>query len=269
MDDESSKEAVDTGLSDATDTSNNEEFDAEAALLDIEVTDEEMDGPEEKDSDTESTDEAATETEEEVEDESEADVQEEKPKEEDTTSEEETRRRNDEFAKQRIAEREARAKQQAEFAELKRQQQEDYLREAEDERDMALRQLQIDAYNNKIETNSSKLETAMDRAVADIDLFRTGTQVQKDALIASLDDFEARFVRRDNNGDPVEITGDVYQHLQAKADEIRRLAGEGARIESKAKEQTKARTDIVPTRTPKEPRKDPYLSAFEEEAKRP
>jgi len=262
------EEAKDTGLSDATDTSTNEGSDPEADLLDIEITDDDL-AAEDDAAETESTDEAATESEEEVEDESVEVVEEEKPKEEYTASEEEQRRRNDEFARQRIAEREAKAQRDAQQAEAKRIQQEEYLQNAEDDRDLALRQLQIDAYNNKITANNSKLESSMDRAVADIDLFRTGTEVQKQALIKSLDDFEARYVQRDSNGDALDVSGDVYQHLQAKADEIRQLAGEGARIESKAKQQTKARTDIVPTKAPKTPRVDPYLAAFEEEANRP
>lgn len=266
--DEQSKETVDTGLSDVTDTSNDEGRDPEADLLDIEITDEDMNADED-DANTDSTDEAATESEDEVEDESDSDVQEEKSEEEDTTSDEDTRRRNDEFAKQRIAEREARAQREALLAQTKQEQQESYLQEAEDARDLALRQLQIDAYNNRVETNASKLEIGIDRAVADIDIFRTGSDVEKEALARSLEDFERMYVRRDSNGDAVEVNGDVYQYLKAKSDEIRLLTGVGARTENKAKAKTKARTDVVPTRAPKEPRKDPYLAAFEEEASRP
>jgi len=268
MADNTAQEANDTGLSDATDTSTNEGRDPEEDLLDIEITDEDLTS-DDGDSDTESTDEAATESEDEVEDESEADVQDEKPKEEDTTSEDEQRRRNDEFARQRIAEREARAQREAQQAEVRRIQQEEYLQNAEDDRDLALRQLQIDAYNNKVSTNNTKLELGIDRSVAGIDLFTSGSQVEKEALAASLDDFERMYVKRDSNGDAIEVQGDVYQYLQAKADEIRRLTSVGARTESKAKQQTKARTDIVPTKAPKEARKDPYLAAFEEEANRP
>lgn len=266
--DEQSKETVDTGLSDVTDTSTNEGSDPEADLLDIEITDDDL-AAEDDAAETESTDEAATESEEEVEDESVEAVEEEKPKEEDTASEEEQRRRNDEFARQRIAEREAKAQRDAQQAEAKRIQQEEYLQNAEDDRDLALRQLQIDAYNNRVETNASKLEIGIDRAVADIDIFRTGTDVEKEALARSLEDFEKMYVRRDSNGDAVEVHGDVYQYLKAKSDEIRLLTGVGARTENKAKAKTKARTDVVPTRAPKEPRKDPYLAAFEEEASRP
>lgn len=262
------EEAKDTGLSDATDTSTNEGSDPEADLLDIEITDDDL-AAEDDAAETESTDEAATESEEEVEDESVEVVEEEKPKEEDTASEEEQRRRNDEFARQRIAEREAKAQQDAQQAEAKRIQQEEYLQNAEDDRDLALRQLQIDAYNNKVSTNNTKLELGMDRAVASIDLFTSGSQVEKEALAASLEDFERMYIKRDSNGDAIEVQGDVYQYLQAKADEIRRLTSVGARTESKAKQQTKARTDIVPTKAPKTPRVDPYLAAFEEEANRP
>ena len=235
MADNTAQEANDTGLSDATDTSTNEGSDPEADLLDIEITDDDLTS-DDGDSDTESTDEAATESEDDVEDESEADVQDEKPKEEDTASEDEQRRRNDEFARQRIAEREARAQREAQQAEARRIQQEEYLQNAEDDRDLALRQLQIDAYNNKVSTNNTKLELGMDRAVASIDLFTSGSQVEKEALAASLDDFERMYIKRDSNGDAIEVQGDVYQYLQAKSDEIRRLTSVGARTESKAKQ---------------------------------
>lgn len=258
---DSAQATDDLDQSDVTETSPNEEtqVDPEQALNDIEIDIDDLDDDDESDETEE--DEAVTESDEEVAEESTDDAEEES-NEEDKTSAEDRKRQNDEYAKQRIADREAR---EAE----KQRQQEEYLQSAEDDTQLALRQLQIDAYNNKVTQNLSKLDSQMDRAVADIDLFRTGSNAVKEELAQSLEIFERLHVQRDQNGDPVNVKGDLYQYLQEKAESIRRLTGDGARQEVKDKQLTKAKTDTLPTRTPKEPKKDPYLAAFEEEAARP
>ena len=259
--------SVDTSTTDeAPDT-----VDVEAELEDMEVSFDDVEDTEETEETTE--DEAATESEEETEEEPAEDVgekpesedteepQDEKTEEEDTTSEAEQKRRNDEYARQRIAEREAREK-------AKQEQQDAYLQDAEDARDLALRQLQVDAYNNRIEKNTNVLQNGIDKAVASIDLFRTGTPEVKEALAQSLDEFERMYVQKDANGDPVQVTGDVYEYLTNKANTFQTLMGLGARTEAKSKDKAKARTDPLPSRAPKEPKKDEDLDAFDEEANR-
>jgi hypothetical protein len=248
-----------TDTADAVDTSTNEETQDtdDAELEDIEVSEEEIASDETEESSE--AEEAATDSDKPEESKEDGD---EESEEEGTISEDEQRRRNDEFAQKRIADREAREK-------AKLDEQDKYLAEAEDNRDLALRQLQIDAYNNKIEGNSNKLQNGIDKAVVGIELFRSGSLEAKEELANSLDDFERMYVTRDRNGDPIEVKGDVYQYLQAKADSIRRLTGVGARQQSKDKTKTSARTVTTPSRTPKEGKKDPDVEAFDEEAERP
>lgn len=148
----------------------------------------------------------------------------------------------------------------------KQQQQEEFLDAAEDDKDLAVRQLQVDAYNNRIERNANKLQNDIDWAVANIDLFQDGTKEQKDKLLREIDKWEAIHVRKDRNGDPVEVTGNLKQYLQEEAESIRRLAGVGARQEVRNKSKTKAKTLTPPASKPKETPKDPWISAFEEEA---
>lgn len=230
----------------------------ELDIEDIEVSLDELEDTEESD-DTEE-DKAVTESEAEETEESAGDEDTE-TKEDNTPSEEERKRLNDEYAKQRIAEREAR--QQA-----KQQQQQEYLQSAEDARDLAVRQLQVDAYNNRVTTNTSMLESGIDRAIADIDLFRTGSPEVKEELAASLEVFEQLYVTRDANGDPVEVKADVNQYLQSQAARIRKLTGVGARSESTAKQKAKARTDSLPTRAPKEKAVDADVADFDSEFNR-
>lgn len=247
--------AEDTSVSE--DTSTNEETQDTEDLDDFELSDEQIGDesaetkePEESDKDT-----AATESEDETEEESEADAD--KESEEDTTP-------VDKQQKARIAYQEREARRRAE----KSQAQSEYLEGAEDDRDLALRQLQIDAYNNRVEGNNNKLQNGIDKAVAAIDLFRNGSPEVKDELANSLDDFERMYVKRDQNGDPVEVVGDVYQYLQAKADSIKRLTGIGARQQQTNKANQKARTLTPPAKTPKKAAVDPDLAAFDEEAAR-
>lgn len=238
--------AEDTGLSDVADTSTTAD---EVSLDDIEVNLDELD---DDDSEAESTDEAATESEDEVEEEAvEEVVKDEEP---------ERQRQNRENAKRRIEERERR---EAE----KKSQQSDYLNDAEDDRDLALRQLQVDAYNNRVSLNSDRLQNSLEKAVANIDLFTKGSPEAREELISAVDTFEKMYVAKDKNGDPIEVRGDLYQYLQERAESIRRLVGSGARQEAKAKNATKARVDTVPTRPPKTQKKDPWTEAFEEALK--
>jgi hypothetical protein len=252
--DESAKDTS----NDDVDTSTNEDAqetdsdDSEEESLDDLMADE----PNE--SDEESDEEAATDSDDDSEEESKDDVDEE-TKEEDTTSEvsaEEQRRRNDAYAKQRIAEKQ-KAKEEA---------QQEYLQSAEDDQDLALRQLQVDAYNNKIEFNQNKLQNGIDKAVAQIDIFSKGTPEEKEELLSALDEFEQHYVQYDQNGDPLNVKGDVYQYLSKKADSIRRLTSVGARQSLKQKNNAKTRTMATPSKAPREAKKDPDLAAFDEEA---
>jgi hypothetical protein len=228
---------------------------------DTSFEDEDDDETEEaEDSEDEKTDTEPTETEEESKEDEDTEEQSDESEEsaEDTTAEEERKRYNADMAAKRIAEKQARDQ-------AKYQQQQEYLQEAEDAKDLALRQLQVDAYNNKVESNKSKLESGIEKAVAGIDLFREGSPEVKEELARRIEDFEAKHVQYDTNGDPVQVTGDVYEYLQREADSIQRILNTGARQQTKAKNNAKSRTEPLPSRAPKEPPVDPDLAAFDEE----
>lgn len=246
------------------DTSTNEETqDTESQLEESDVSFDDFEDDSEEDETEESEeseeDESANESTDETEEESEEDADQEQ--ESPAVSENDQKRHNDEMAKKRIAEREAREK-------AKRDAQDEYINEATDPHEIALRQLQVDAYNNRIQMNTNSLQNAIDKSTAHIDLFKTGTPEVKEALYEAADDFERMFVVRDKNGDPVEINGDLFEYLQNKAETIRKLTGAGARENKQAKEQAKARTMPTPTRAPKKPKGDPDLEGFDEEASR-
>jgi len=263
-------ESTNTGADDSTDTSTNEDGqDTDGDLEDIEVNLEEIAGADE----TEDTDDSEQKENDpdtkpdEAEEESEVDEEEdaksdsdEDSKEDDTPSKEEQKRANNvENARKRIAERQQRE-------DAKNNAQQEYLDEADDDKDLALRQLQVDAYNNKIESNANKLQNGIDRSLANIDIFQNGTTEEKEELARRLEDFEGRYVKYDQNGDPVEVKADVYQYLQKEADSIRRLTSVGARKQAKDKGKVTARTTTAPSRTPKPAAKDPEMDAFDEEA---
>lgn len=262
----------DTGLSDEQTLTTEDTQDTD--LEDMELSFEDL-KDETEESESEEEDEAATESKPEVEEESEVSGE---PEPNETSQEDEERKRyNNEMAQRRIAERAARE-------EAKRKQQMDYLQNSseiydsaidkgftheqalqEQRREEAVRQLQIDAYNNRITTNASKLESGIDRAIADIDLFTKGSQAVKEELVNALDEYERLYVVRDENGDPVEVKADIYTFYQQKAESIRRILNEGAVKEAKDKTILRAKTDTVPSRKPKTPKVDPDLAAFDEE----
>lgn len=253
------EESVDTSEDQVADTSVDEETSTNDAddLEDMQLSDEEIESGELKE-DAEETEEESEEEAEESEEVVEESEEDEGAKEEDTTSEADKAR----AAKVAFEQREA-----VRRAEQTKAQQ-DYLEQAEDDKDLALRQLQIDAYNNRVEISTAKLQTGIDKAVASIDLFRDGSPEVKEELANSLDDFERMYVKRDRNGNPIEVRADVYQYLQSKADSIARLTNIGARQQTKSKANEKSRTLNKPSRVPKEGKVDPELAAFDEEANR-
>ena len=177
------------------------------------------------------------------------------------SDEEQRKAYNKQMAEQRIRE-----KQQRE-AQIKQKQQE-YVAEADDDQTLALRQLQVDAYNNKVENNTNKLVNGYERAIKDFPILADSTPEIKAEVDAAIDAFQALHVKVDSFGNPSEVNGDLYKYLQSKADSIQRLTQIGVRKQVNNKAKEKSKTLITPSRTPKEPKVDPDLAAFEEEARR-
>jgi hypothetical protein len=255
-----------TAVDDTTDDTSLEEMDFSFDDLADESTEETEEQSEETEEEAEESEEETQEesseeeqeTEESTEESEETEETEEKP---DVKSAEEQKRLNNEAAQRRIAER-------AEKEKLRKEAESKYLEQAEDDKDLALRQLQLDAYNNKIERNSDRLKTGIDRALADIDLFREGSPEVKEYLISKVDEFEKLYVEYSSTGDPVDVKADVYEYLQKEADTIRRLVDVGVRKNATDKQKVKAKTIPRPSKTPKEPKVDPDLAAFDEEVAR-
>lgn len=251
---------ADVDLSDIEDTSTEDE--ASAAESD--------ESPEEDVA--EESEESEPEVEEESQDEPEAEAEEsEEAAEDDTPSEspEEAQKRfNDEMAKRRIAERQL----QQERERREQENLERYLREAEDDdAEYARRQQEIAQHQimkERIALTSEKLQVGIDKALANIDLFKSGTPEQKEELAKRLDTFEALYVQKDQNGNFLSVNADVYQYLQNEADSIKKLSGIGARQQVKNKANEKARTLTRPVKTPKPVKADPELEGFDEEANR-
>jgi hypothetical protein len=251
----------DTGLSNEAQASENDDVNLE----DMDITFNDLEESEEDEAATESTKEETSE-EAVVETEAVAEVTEE-AKGEDTDPEAERKRFNAEMAKQRIAEKQAReAALEAQQA-LEAERLQNYLAEAEgDDEEYIQRQRNIEAYklqNERAELNAERLQIGIDKALANIDLFRTGSDVAKRQLMESLDEFEATQVVKNQFGKPIEVKSDVYQYLVKKADSIRELTQAGAVQEAKTKEQTNARTITPPSRAPREPKVDKDLADFD------
>lgn len=268
-DDMSTNDATDTSVDESVDTSTNEEAPDtdDVALEDMEISDDEVEDTEESE---ESEGEApASESSDETEEESAGD---------DTASDdagneaeddtEAQKRRNAEYAQQRIAERAERQRQREVQEATENVRLEQYLKEAEgDEAELTIRQAEVERLllqREKVTMNEERLRLGIDRAIGSIDLFRTGSPEVKEELTNAVDDFIAMHVQLDNNGNPVAINGDISEFLQKKADSIRRIQGVGVRQAVKDKQATKARTVTVPSRTPKEPKVDSDLKDFDD-----
>lgn len=158
---------------------------------------------------------------------------------------------------QRQAERERR---EAEVAKASQ----DLLAQAEDEQDLALKQLQIDAYQNKVSVNTDRLSIAYEKAVKDIEVFNNPTPEIAEYLNDAIDEFQARHVQIDNFGNPVQVTGDLYQFLQTKAGIVEKLTQSGARKERTASARQMAAVTPPPSSSPKESKVDPLMAGLDD-----
>lgn len=264
-----------TTVEESVDTSTNEDLDTDTGLDEDETSFDDVDdtedteGLEAEDTDTEpldleeesEEDEEPTEDTKDVEESEDTEESSDEETEEVDTTPEDVKKHNQEMAARRIAEKQAKDQAKAE-------QQQQYLEEAEDDRDLALRQLQVDAYNNRVERNRDKLDSGIERAVASIELFRTGSAEVKEELARRLEVFEKLYVTYDSNNEPTQVKGDVYEYLQTEADSLQRVQQSGARQQVKNKAKAQARTETIPSKAPEEPKVDPDLAAFDEEVKK-
>ena len=246
---------VDTSVTDDTSTDNDVDLeDIEVDITDIEDNDDEEVAEE---SDTDDSEEAADD-----ESDEEADTEQSEEAEPELSAEERQKQLNNEMAQRRIQEREAR------IARV-REAQQAYVAEAsqnEDPLDAAVRQLQVDAYNNTVDKVESTVKNDYQRALNDFEVLRTSDPVIQAEIDDAINAFQAQYLTIDQFGNPVDLRGDLYATLQAKADSIAKLTGIRAKRQEQSKGREKSKTLVTPTRAPRTPKKDPDLEAFDEEA---
>lgn len=198
------------------------------------------------------------------EDASEEDVEE--TEEETTTETEMTEEERIKAHNREMYERRQLAKQEREAVQKTEQQK--YIEAAEDPKDQALRQLQVDAYNNRVEKHTNKLTSDYERAINDFPILRDASPEVQAEVDAAIDAFQAMNVTVDVYGNPSDVRADLYQYLQNKADSISKLRGLGARDQVKSKTKEKSKGLTPPSRAPKKPKADPLTEGFDEEAGR-
>ena len=143
-----------------------------------------------------------------------------------------------------------------------------YLKEAEgDEDELRKRQNEVETFNiqrERIELNQQSLDVSIRRAASELGIDKADAQT-KDYIARQLDKFETMHVQKDKDGNPIKVTGDVYQYLKEEMDSIGQFRNIGAREQTKKKQAEKTRTVTKPTRQPKEAKKDQDLEDFDTE----
>lgn len=219
----------------------------------VETETEEVEETESEEETTEETEEASTgETEEDTKDEDETQ----------SSDEGELKQHNREMAEKRIQEKQAR---KAEEARIKKEQEDYILDQPEDNATTpAIRELQVKTYNAEVRANLSELKSSLSRALNDFPVLQS-PDVQED-LNQTLDEFQALYAPLDAWGNPSVVNGDLYEYLQIKANSIERLTAIGAKKQEGSKAKEKSNATPVPSKTPKAPKSDPDMDAFNEEA---
>lgn len=206
---------------------------------------------------TEETDEAVETTSEETETEESANESEEQ-------EEEEAEAEIDPKEQARIAYQQRQAEKAAKQAKIQEAQAQ-HLNDAQDEQDLALRQLQIDAYTNKVENNTSRLQNQYEKAVNDIEIFRNPTTEVQQELDAAIDEFQERFVQIDEFGNPVNVGNDLYQFLAQRANSIMRWQQMGAKSEKAGQAKQRSAVTPKPAGSPRTPKVDPIMAVLLED----
>jgi hypothetical protein len=183
----------------------------------------------------------------------------EKPKQELTA--EEIKERNRQMAERRLA-----AKDQRE-AQINSKKQE-YIDGAADDDEAFKRTTEVELYDSRVERNTNNLVSASDRAFADFSVLNDPDPAIKARVDRALDAFQAQHVTIDAFGNPIKVSGDLYQYLKEEAESIQALAGRGAREQVKSKAKEKSKSFTRPVRKPASKKSDPMVDAFDEEAGR-
>lgn len=250
-------DAIDTSVSE--DTSNDTD-DIDLEDIEVDVADIQSEDDEDTAEDTEAEEATEDDTDDSEEDtDSEADTSDDDSEQTDEQSQAE---HNKQMYQQRQQEKQARENRI-------REAQADYVADAQQSEDplaAAVRQLEVDAYNNTVERNETRVQTDYQRAMADFSVLQTTDPVIQQEIDATIDAFQSQHVLIDQYGNPLEIRGNLYATLQAKADSIEKLTGIRNQRQEQSKSKEKSKTLTVPRRAPQKAKVDPDMAAFDEEA---
>lgn len=249
-------EAEETTLDESTDNDGVDLENADEGWDDEEDEDESEEESEDDGFDEETEEESDTEGESEEEE-----VEETETPEEELSDEEKRKQHNREMAERRIQEKRLRDQSIQE-------RQDAFLRGSKNEEELALRNIQVEMYNNRVEKNTNNLTNSYEKALQDFPILRDASPEIQRELDSFLDAFQAQFVKIDEFGNPLEVHSDLYRELQAKADSIQALTGKGARQQAQSKAKEKSKALPTPVRVPKQPKKDEMMDGFDEEAGR-
>lgn len=256
------------------------EADNEFDDLDSEVKDQPDDSGEEVEAEADTADEseeleeAPEEEEPEAQQQPDGEVEEEEveSKEEDTASKEQDKTK-EQLAREAYQRREAERKLREEQKARRDDQLKQYVEQAgDDEVERAKREVDVERFNiavEKSETIDMHLDAGLQRVLAEPrvrQLLKSDEGTVTEMLAKSLRYFDATQVVKDSNGLKREVKADVYQYLLNEISSIEKLTGIGARQQTKDKAKQQQRTVARPSRTPKEPAKDPLDDGFDEEA---
>lgn len=269
----------DTSVSEPVEVDENEDpFDS------LEDDDTSFDDVEDTDSDDEDDEPSEPDDEEEPQEETEAESDEDEAEDSESVEEDTTSEQTEEVESDDSQESDEKTKQQIAHEAFKRREAERQLREEreareksnidayleaarDDEQEYARRQTEVQRHQLSKERSvvlQDKLDVQINKAVNDLGLSKADKETM-DFIGRQLDKFESGNVVKDQQGNIVEIKGDVYQYIKEEMDSISHFRNIGAREQTKKKSAEKTRTVLKPTRTPKEPKKDADLSDFDSE----
>lgn len=151
--------------------------------------------------------------------------------------------------------------------ETQRQQQlQEYVAEADDEKEQAVRQLQAELYNQRVQSTEQSLVSDFERASAEIPLFNPSKpEFNQLALNDAIQEYNNGHINYDENGNMVGVKTPFKDYLKYKANLYGELTQVGARKGQRAESKMRARAETPSAASTKEPKSDPFLQGFDKE----
>lgn len=143
---------------------------------------------------------------------------------------------------------------------------EEYVKAGDDEYDQRLRNMEVEAYANKVEANENTLIGEYDRVKAnpELQIFNPDSpEFNQRVYDKAMRDFSAGYIVTDQQGNFVEVKGSLFEHLKETADLLGSAVTSGKFQQVRDSKKNRSQADPKPAASPRDSgTKDPIMDVL-------